>query len=160
MNITTTIIGLAILMLFIAPVILFMRNSKRKTGKLIDRIHAEALKSGLTIDESDSWNETAIGIDDKNGKVICVDISHGEEDIRIISLKDLKSVRCTPDVSLTNNKKTDYRKESRLSITFSFREASRSDYTITFFIAGFGSLSKKQEELFEKWGRRLRKITV
>ena len=151
MDLSAIIIGLAILGLFLFPVILISRSGKKKMKRLSDEIMTEASKNELTISENDSWNESAIGMDVKNDKIIFIDESHSEKVVRLINLKDVKSFSTSPDLTKGNSRNTDYEKEPRLSLNFIFKDPSKSETNITFYIAGFGKLTKTEQHLFEKW---------
>lgn len=157
MDITTTIIGLLLLALFIVPVIFLSKSGKKKKTRLSKDIQSEASRNNLSLTKFDSWNESAIGIDDKNGKVIYIDESHADKDVRIFNLKDVKSFKTFPDLTNKSRQNTDYKKEPKISMGITFRDPSKSDLEITFYVPGFGKLKEEEKLLFEKWSEIIKK---
>lgn len=156
MNLSTTIIGLAILALFAIPVFLIAKSAKKKIEKLKDSLTDEAKKTGVTIADTDYWNDSILGIDDREETVIYIDGSHSEREISTFNMRDVKSVRFFPDI--TKNPNPDYKKEPKLGISFFFKETAKSEVNVMFFMAGFGDLSKHEQGLFEKWTGKIKKI--
>ena len=151
MNIATTIIGLALLGLFILPVIFISKSGRGKEKRLLKEVLAEASKNELIITESDSWNESALGIDEKNDKIIYIDESGTEKINTIFSLKDVKSFKTIPDFKTKKRQNSNYKNEKKLSLSFIFMDPAKSDINITFYIAGFGKMTDAEQLLFEKW---------
>ena len=157
MDLSSTIIGLVVLGLFLLPALIITKANKKKAQRLQNIIMEEAVKNELTITESDNWNEAAIGIDMKNDKIIFIDESQRENDVRIINLKDVRSVRTSPAIQNIRNQKKEHEKESQLSLSLLFKEPSRPEIDITFYVAGFGKLTKIERGRFEKWSKILGK---
>ena len=151
MDTSTTIIGLVILALFVIPVMLLSRSGKNKSKRLLNDLKSEALNNELVISDCDSWNESALGIDEQNNKIIFIDDSHGGREVKIFSLKDVKEFKTFPALTNKNYQYDDYEKENKLALSFIFKERLKSNIDITFFIAGFSRLSKNEAHLFEKW---------
>ena len=154
---SATIIGLITFGLFLLPFLFISKSKKKKNEKFIDDLMDEAKKADVTIADKDLWNDSIIGIDDKAETIIFIDESRSEKDVRVFNMNDVKSVRFFPDIS-KKNPNPDYKPESKLGITFFFKESSKSEVNLVFYMAGFGSLTKQERELFEKWTDRIRKI--
>jgi hypothetical protein len=155
---TDTLIGIGLLCLFLLPVILIARSGKSKKGRLINDLMSEASKNGLFISESDSWNDSALGLDAKNKKIIYIDENGSEKKVSIFSLSDLKSFKTIPDIKNNKGQKLDLEREKNLSLILNFRDPSKSEVNISFFIAGFGKMTKTEKDLFEKWSGLILKL--
>ncbi len=146
-----TLIGIGLLCLFLLPVILISRSGKRKKSRLINDLMAEASKSGLFITESDSWDDSALGLDSKNKKIVYIDENGSEKKVNIFSLSEVKSFKTTPDISNNKGQKPNLDNSNNLSLIFSFKDPAKSEINISFYIVGFGKMTKAEKELFEKW---------
>lgn len=157
MTITTTIIGIIILSLFILPVFIMSRSGKGKSKRIMKELHTLASDNDLTLSESDFWNESAIGIDEKNKKIIYIDESGNEKIATSFSLKDLKSFKSVPDLTARKNKATGYSRENRLGLIFTFTNPASPELNVNFYMAGFGRMTDNEKFLFEKWADIIRK---
>ena len=156
MDLSTSIIGLLILAIFILPVILISRAGKGKGKKFEKDLFSEASKNELIISEKAFWNEYAIGIDTSNNKIIYLDWS-GPERINIIfDLKDVKVFEPVPSYGEMNKKNFNYKKVERLGLRFCFKDSVKPDVNITFYIAGIGQQSDDEVKLFKKWSGIIR----
>lgn len=151
MNITVTIIGLALLGLFLLPALIISKSVKSKGTRLLKYLMSEATKNELIISDSDGWNELAIGIDEKNDKIIYIDGSSYEKVISIFSLKDVRSFRTIPDLTNKKGQNINYNKENKLGLSFIFKDSLKAEINIPFYIVGFGKLTDNEKHLFEKW---------
>ena len=120
-------------------------------------LHALASDNGLTLSESDSWNESAIGIDDTKKAIIYIDESGNEKISTSFGLKDLKSFKTVPDLTATKNKDSGYSRENRLGLNFTFTNPASPDLNVNFYMAGFGRMTDNEKFLFRKWAEIIRK---
>jgi len=151
MDLSTTILGLLFLALFILPVILISKSGKGKTNKFEKEIFSEASKNELNISDKLIWKEFAIGIDASRKKIIYLDWSGPEKINLIIDLKDVKVFEPIPGSGEQNKKNFNYKKVDRLGFRFHFIKPGRSDLNIIFYIAGIGTLSEEEVKLYKKW---------
>ena len=156
MELSTTIIGLLLLALFIFPVILISRSEKSKGKKSEKELFSESSKNELIISEKDLWDEQAIGIDTAKNKIIYLDWSGTERIDYIFELKDVKIFESEPSLEERNKKNFSYKKVERLGLRFCFKDSAKRDANITFYIAGIGQKFDDQVKLFEKWSKIIR----
>lgn len=159
MELSTTIIGLLILAIFVLPVILIARSGKGKSKRFEKEFFSETSRNALKISEKDFWNSYALGIDISQNKIMHVNWDGAERIVTIFSLNDIKNVESYPVQSVINKKDFDFKKAEGLSLRISFKDPSRKDINIAFFIPGFGQISDKEIKLFEKWSKIIRKVT-
>ena len=145
------------LALFCIPFFLLSKSKQKKDDNLVNNLMDEAKKANVTIADKDSWNDSIIGIDDKEETIIFLDDSRGEKSIRVFNISEVKTVKFFPDINKKNST-PDYKKEPKLAITFFFKEPSRSEINLVFFMAGFGALTKQERELSEKWANKIKKL--
>ncbi len=151
MDLSSTIIGLLMLSIFIIPVILLSRAGKAKGKKYEKEFFSEVSRMKLNISEKDFWNESAIGIDKAKNLIIYMDWSEPETRVRVIEMKDVKAIEPTPGFKEMNKKGFNYSKGQRLAIKLCYKDSSRMDINLLFFVPGFGEQSDKDVKLFEKW---------
>lgn len=156
MSIANTIIGLGILLLFVVPVILISRSAKNKKSRLLNDLMSEASKNGLFIAESDSWDDSVIGLDTKNKKIVYIDENDSEKKVNIFSFSDLKSFKTVPNLT-SKGQKLNFENVNNLSLIFGFKDPSKSELNLNFYMAGFGKMTKAEKELFEKWSALISK---
>jgi hypothetical protein len=133
------------------------RSGKGKSKRIMKELHALASAGNLTLSETDSWNESAIGFDSNSRKIVYIDESGNEKIATSFSLEEVKSFKTVPDLTGRKNKGTGYAKENRLGFTFSFASPSRPDLNMNFYVAGFGRMTDNEKFLFEKWAEIIRK---
>lgn len=156
MDISTTIIGLLILALFVVPVIIISRAGKGKGKKFEKDFFSEVSRNDMKITDKDFWNEYAIGIDTSTNKIIYLDWSGHDRTSTIFDLKDVKVFETTPGQAERSRKNFNYKNIGRLALRFQFRESARPDVNITFYIAGFGQITDNEIALFNKWASLIR----
>ena len=156
MDLSTTIIGLLILALFMLPVILISRAGKSKGKKAEKELFSESSKNELIISEKALWDEQAIGIDTAKNKIIYLDWSGPERTDYIFELKDVKTFESEPSPEERNKTDFSYKRVERLGLRFCFKDSARKDVKITFYIAGTGQQINDQVKLFEKWSKIIR----
>jgi hypothetical protein len=69
----------------------------------------------------------------------------------------LKSVKFFPDIT-KKGFNPDYKKEPKLGISFYFKDSAKSEVNLEFFTAGFGDLTRQEQNLFEKWTKKIMQI--
>jgi hypothetical protein len=151
MNVTTTIIGLFFLALFIVPIFIFSRQGKNKGKKYEKDFFSEVSINNLRISDKDFWKEHAIGIDTDQNKIIYIDWSGSEKVSYIFSLKDIKVFEPVPGFSEQHKRNFNLTKAPRLGLRFVFLESARAEINVTFHIAGLAQLNDEEIRLFKKW---------
>jgi len=93
MELSSTVIGIACILLFFVPIYLLSRSGAGKRKQRLSALLAFSEKNGLRLSVKEAWNDCAIGIDDASRKLVYV--KNAEEDHRevLIDLKDI--ARCS-----------------------------------------------------------------
>jgi len=157
MELSTTIIGLLLLALFIFPIIMMSRSGKSKGKKFEKDFFSEVSINKLKISDKDLWSESAIGIDTEKDQMIYIDWSGSQKVSNIFELKSVKVFEPIPSFAEQNKKNFNITKVSKLGLRFSFKEAVKPDINITFYIAGLGQITDEEINLFKKWQSVIKK---
>lgn len=151
MSISTTIIGILLLALFIVPVIIISRTGRNKGKALLKELHSQAQTNGLEIGENDFWNDSVLGFDTGKGKVIYLSAADGRIKQLIFGLDEVRTITTIPDLSGRKRQDDIYKNGKKLGLVFSFTDKSRPDLEINFYVPGFGKMTESERQLFEKW---------
>jgi len=157
MDLSTTIIGLLLMALFLLPVILISRAGRSKRVNFEKVFFSEVSRNKLNISEKDFFNEFAIGIDTSRNKIIYLDWRGWDMVNLIFDLKDVKVFESVPSYGEQKKKNFNYKNVDRLGLRFHFKEFAKPDVNITFYIAGFGRITDDEVKLFTKWLGIIRK---
>jgi hypothetical protein len=153
MDLSTTIIGLLLLSLFVVPIVLISRSGKSKAKRFEKELFSESSMNELMISEKTLWDEQAIGIDTAKNKIIYLNWSGPERIIYIFELKDVKIFETEPGFGERNKKNFSYKKSERLGLKFSFKDSVRQEINIIFFTPGIAQRTDDQVKMFEKWSK-------
>jgi len=96
MNLSTTIIGLLVMSIFIVPVLLLTRSGKRKAKQFERDFFSVVSRNKLLISEKSFWSDYAIGVDSSKNIIIYMDKSGPEMIDKIISISDVKDFYTFP----------------------------------------------------------------
>jgi hypothetical protein len=157
MDTSTTIMGLAILLIFLIPVFLIARSGKKKGSRFERDFFSECSRRELNITEKDILGEIGIGLDQVNKTLLYMNWGGHEKSVTSFSLKEVKSFETMPPSSAIKKPNFDYKKVERLGFRFNFINTSSQELTIIFYTAGFGKLSSAELNMFKKWNEIIRK---
>jgi len=158
MDLTNSIIGIAILVFFLLPVFFIAKAGKNKKNRLLKELESEAKLNDITLTESDYWDESAIGIDSVKGKIIFINERGEDKKFYNLSISDLKSFNTVPSSDSTGKISGNLKKAERLAVVFSFRQKEQPDLVIDFFTPGFGKMSESDIERFIRWSDLIRNL--
>lgn len=93
MDITSLIIGIAVLGVFSLPVIIFTRNHYKHKNYLLREVSNRAKSQSLQIDQKEIWRKRFLGLDTKSLKLISADSTAGEVSLQVIDLSRVGEVQ-------------------------------------------------------------------
>ncbi len=91
MSLTALIVALGLIVLFVAPFVIAMRNSRGKSKKVAEEFAQLAASNSLNVKETDSWRLRIIGIDSDSRKLIYIDRDHKNINPQIIDISQINS---------------------------------------------------------------------
>jgi hypothetical protein len=151
MDLTSIIMGVALLALFALPFILISRASKKNKKQLIDKLSKLAEKNSSVIKESDHCNNFAIGLDTAEKTLFYIKCGNEEERSQVIKLGDYKTARIV-NLSKTlgdNGAKTTV--TSKLALAFVPVNKEKPDVQLEFYNSEDKNQITSELELLNKW---------
>ncbi|MCE1167364.1 MAG: hypothetical protein LWX70_04640 [Sphingobacteriia bacterium] len=91
MSLTALIVALGLVVLFVAPFVIAMRNSRGKSKKVAEEFAQIASSNGINIKETDAWRLRIIGIDSDSKKLVYIDRDHKNINPQIIDISQINS---------------------------------------------------------------------
>lgn len=148
MDLVTTLIGLAFVVLTILPFVYFYFSQKNKTKKFLNSFFSLAEQHQVKVVQHDVWsNYAAIGLDPTSKKLFYYKNCGGDEQQALINLADVE--KC----SVINKKRLHNEDQviDRLELVFTFRNAGLAQKTITFYSKDESMTHNGELQLVEKW---------
>jgi hypothetical protein len=151
MDLTSIIMGVALLALFALPFILISMASKKNKKQLIDKLSKLAEKHNSVIKESDHCNNFAIGIDTTEKALFYIKTGNEGEKSQVIKLIDYKTTRIV-NLSKTlgdNGAKTIV--TSKLALAFVPVNKDKPEIQLDFYNSEDKNQITSELELLSKW---------
>lgn len=148
MDITSAIIGLISLALFIVPILYIQGKQKKGTKKLLDDYARLAEKHRLTISKSDSWNNCfVIGLDKAQSKLLYLKKQKEKEHVVLINLPDVETCTVTNlHRDVNNNRVIDF-----IGLRFKLRGPKQAEQALEFYNKDESMYLSDELLLCEKW---------
>lgn len=143
-DITSVVIGIAALACFFVPIFYLEVYKKRTTKKFEKKFNDLALKSNMALSKHNTWhNSYAIGLDYKKGRILYLNSKNGQDVIHQIDLSEVVKCRIfrENDFNLTTN----------TGIVFAYRNASKPELKLEFYLSENGYTLGDEIILAEKW---------
>jgi len=148
MDLTTSLIGFAVILICVVPIIVINQNTKKYAKLLLTKMEELAEKHQSTITRHDQWNNAAIGMDEKTGHVFFIAKEKNNENLQCINLSDVIECRVL-QVARSNGAN---RLIEKLSLGFVFTDKYKSEVALEFYNSSTGSMTLSGElQLVEKW---------
>lgn len=150
MDLTSTIIGISLLLLFVVPILLLNRRRKNKEKIFKQKLYSLAEKESCSIQEIETWNNTGIGYDQNTSKVFFVKKIAFKEITDNIDLKETLSCQLlNTNHSVNTNDGTKLIVE-KLELIFTLK--NKTEKTLLFYDNDFDNLDLDGEiQIANKW---------
>ena len=146
MDLSSIIIGLVFLAMFVAPVIYLNRVSKQKRNVLGSIFDELCKKNGINADETDQWDTKMIGVDRVQQKLVFMN-KIDEVESKIIDLKTVKKCRV---VNVSKSVEGAALIE-RLELEFTFADKNKALELISFYQRNQSLQLENELVLIQKW---------
>lgn len=93
MEYSSTLIGIAILLIFIVPIVWMINNSKRKAKKQKELVTNLCKKNAMLVKNPTQVGNALLGIDLQNKKLFHTNIKNIEEDFQVISTENITQLK-------------------------------------------------------------------
>jgi len=151
MNFSLILIGVIFLAAFILPVVYIHRVQKNKGKNFLKHYMTLAEKNQVKIVENDMWDSSnCIGIDTVSKKILVLKKNDEGEESILIDLKEVDKCFASPTYRSFKGNKNNKILE-RLDLVFTYKNSSKPENQINFFINSGNSTLSDQQVLAEKW---------
>lgn len=146
MDLTTIIIAIIGLSIFIVPVILDQRSKKKRSKGIEQEFLHSAKNQSLKITYYDVWrNSTAIGINKTSGKIFFLKKEDGNDQKVLIDLAQVK--KCSISKTSRGRKNS----TDQISLIFTFSKSDKPEQRLVFYRKDQDQTMQNEIELAEKW---------
>ncbi len=152
MDISTTIIGLILLALFVLPVFYAVKKSTASNNQILNRFRVEAAKHGMTLSTLDIWNDTVIGVDQISRKFLYLKADEKHPKMIMVDLNEVK--KCETSEVSRNKKSANGGKEKvieSIHLAFTFQDLKKSGVNLEIYDASHDLGLDGEVQLAEKW---------
>ncbi len=152
MNLSTILIGLVLVLLFLVPVIFLVRASSGSKRKFIKDLFDLARNNQSGISEHDHWNNRIIGMDKDRRKLFYINKTTNNELTAVIDLSQVKHCEVVRKNRNGGKKANNPPVIEKLELAFSYVGNNKPETSLDFFNSDFDSSFPEDEfKLAEKW---------
>jgi len=152
MDLSTTLIGLAILFFCVIIFVILTRNSNKKEKQLLQSLRELAEKNNGRITLFDTWNNSAFGIDDNTNIVFAIKIINNAPISYQVPLTEISHCRVINIKSSKSTEDDNFRPFEKLQLAFSYHDKNKAEIIFDFYNASNDySLLNGELQLIEKW---------
>jgi hypothetical protein len=148
MDVGTTLIGIAILLMIIIPLVIINRKKKKLEAQFLQSFLFLGEKNNNRITIYDVWNKSAIGIDKINHKLFYLQRTAVEDFTIEIDLSSIQKSRVV-SINLTMNGQS---VTDKISLVLAYRDKNLTEKVLEFYNNETDDLNLNGEiQLADKW---------
>lgn len=152
MDITSTIIGISLFLLFVIPIVLLNRRGKKTVQLFKKKLFSQAEKESCTINEFEIWNNAAIGIDTESSKIFFLKKVAYKDENEKIDLKEVSSCQLINTNQNFNTKDGQQTIVEKLELVFSFKEQQKDQKSFVLYDRDLDNINLNGEvQIAQKW---------
>lgn len=156
MDLTVTIIGISLLMVFIIPIVLLNRTSSNKKKIITNELNLLAQKENTKISTYDIWSDYCIGIDTESKFLFYVHRIKDEFNSQIIPLNTVKNCHLVKNQHQNGTKDNFTYTIDKIQLEFNFADKSHNNKLLDFYDSNQDNMEAyAQLELAEKWAKMI-----
>lgn len=157
MDLGASLTVLIFTLILVVPFILIKRKSGQKGKQLRQELFALAEADNLKIVQFDAWNNSVIGLDDKNEQLIFISNIKSEKTVRQIPLRKILKTRVINTNRTAGQNNT--RIIDKLELAFMPKVSSEPEILLEFYNSDHDLLVLSGElQLVEKWAKIINDI--
>jgi hypothetical protein len=145
------IIDALLVLLCIAPFVLYGMNKRKKKQQLLSKIITMATNEQHRITLHDKWDNTAIGIDQQSATLFFYHKKGEQETTEIIKLSDIQSCRIVETSRNVGGKGNSIKVVERLELELKSNLKDKTIYLLEFYNNEESSILGDELQLIEKW---------
>lgn len=156
MDLSSLIIGLVLMSLFVIPIFFLSRKKASKDKQLLSHFTNIAEQQELKISQNDIWSRNYfIGIDQDANKLIYIKKTNENDDKVLFGLKEVELCRVDNVIRTIKEGKYSSNVTDRIDLKFKLKNSNAFEKTIEFYNAhGTENVILTNElELAEKWAK-------
>ena len=136
----------------IIPIAIINKKKKNKERQFLQTLFDLAEKNNCKITDHDRWGNTAIGIDQKAGKLFFIRKTSDGDSSKEVDLYEVKKCRFVNTSRIVNLKESNQKVIEKLELVFTLSDPKKSEIILEFYNSIYDSLSLRGEiQLGEKW---------
>jgi hypothetical protein len=148
MDLTTALIGLAVVALTILPMVYFHLAQKKQKNAFLKGFLAQAAEQQVQVTHHDVWSHYfALGLDPQSNKLFYLKQRDGKEQKVLINLAEVDKCRVVNTKKMLNNDPI----IDRLELVFTFKNTRIPEKSLEFFNKGEFMTLSGELQLIEKW---------
>jgi len=152
MDLSTTLIGLAILLFCVIIFAILTRNNNKKEKQLLQSLKDLAEKNNGRITLFDTWNNSAFGIDDNTNIVFAIKTINNAPISYQVPLAEISHCRVINIKSSKSTEDDNFRPVEKLQLAFTHHDKNKPEVIFDFYNAANDySLLNGELQLIEKW---------
>ncbi len=151
MDYKTTLISAVLVLICIAPFIIFGINRKKKKCVLRDKLAAMASQKSCTISSYDTWDHHAMGMDKHNGMLFFYRNGKEEEINLAIDLKGIKKGKLNETSRNIGNKNNNTKVIEKLEMELLPLSEQQQTMRLSFYENDSNTTLGDELQLLQKW---------
>lgn len=152
MDITSSIIGIGLLLLFVIPIVLLNRRGKKTEQLFKNKLFSQAEKDSCEINEFEIWNNAAIGLDSNSSKLFFLKKVAYKDEYENMDLKEVSTCQLRNTNENFNSKDGQQTIIEKLELIFSFKGHGKDPKSIVLYDRDLDNLNLNGEvQIAQKW---------
>jgi len=148
MDLSTIIIGIVALALFVVPIMYIQRVQKRKAEKQLHEFITQGEAQQLKLTKHEFWDDCyGIGLDERQQKLFYVRKFKDREQQKVVSLADMK--KCS--VSNLSRESNGTKVIDQIELRFTPRDAKAQDVCLEFYSREVNLMLAEELQTANKW---------
>ncbi len=156
MELSSAIIGLACIALFVVPIYLLSKTGNQKQKQQMRVFLAFCSGKGLNLTQKEAWNDCAIGIDETSNQLVYVKDTEGGRQEVLIDLNEVAQCNIVNSSREVKSGGSTQRVIERLDLQFLFKKSGKTPETLEFYNARKQYQLSGEFQLIEKWLKIIR----
>lgn len=157
-ELSSALIGIAIVVIIIVPFVIIALNKKMKMKKRTDAFLTKALKHNLNISEFELMDNFSIGLDKESLKLFYIKGNEINPEEFVIDLTHVNKCFSSDSSRSVNTSNKSISVIDRLELVLKYKESTKADTIIEFFNTEHFPHINNELQLLEKWVKLINQL--